>query len=238
METPAFSELFDLFSTASAETLEWLPSITEEQEYEPNSAILTQNTWGNAVYFIVSGWVKVQHRAGENAVTLEILGPGDFFGEVAILDETPRATEIVAISAVKSLSISAQRFLQTLFRDPQVNLRLSKLMVRKMRLYQSRLQLQWQPSKVKLVKILLFLGENYGKTTEKGTEIFQIPDQDLADLAAVNLEEIIKNLEGLQNQGLVEIDESNQILCLSNPKQLAHLYHQSRINFYRAHSQE
>lgn len=237
METQAFSELFELFSTASQETLDWLMSITEEQEYEPEKKIITEDTWGNAVHLIVSGWVKVQRRAVEKPVTVEILGPGDFFGEVAIIDEPPRASEVLTFSEVKSITISAQRFIQILFRDAQVHLRLSKIMLRKLQLYQSRWQLQRQPPKVKLTKILLFLGENYGKPTERGTEIFNIPYQDLADLAGINLEETIKNMEGLQRKGLIEIDESNKILCLSNPKQLAHIY-QSRSNIYPVHTSE
>jgi len=236
METQAFSELFELFSTASQETLEWLLSITEEQEYEPNSKILTEDTWGNAVHLIVSGWVKMQRRGVEKPVTVEILGPGDFFGEIAIIDEPPRGSEIVTFSEVNSITISAQRFIQILFRDAQVHLRLSKIMLRKMKMYQSRLQLQKQLPKVKLTKILLFLGENYGKPTEKGTEIFNIPYDDLADLAGINLEETNKNMDGLQSKGLIEIDESNQILYLANLKQLAHIY-QSR-SIYPIHTSE
>ena len=114
METKAFSELFPIFSTAQPETLDWFLSIVEEEEYPQEQTILTEESWGTAVYFIVSGWVKLKRIDKEKAITLEIIGRGDFFGEVAILDESPRLTEVVTLSSVKLLSISAQRFIQML----------------------------------------------------------------------------------------------------------------------------
>ena len=223
METKAFSELFPLFNTASPETLEWLLSIAAEREYSKDRVLLREDDWGREVYLIVSGWVKVRRLNGENAVTLAILGRGDLFGEMAILDEAPRSTEVVALSDVKLLSISAQRFIQTLFKDPQLHHRLLQLMVRRLRQFEIRFQLRHQLSKVKLAKTLVFLAENYGQLTEKGTEIFNISDQDLADVADISLEETRKIMEKLQSKGWVEIDLSYQTLCITNLKQLTHL---------------
>lgn len=59
MQTKAFNELFPLFNTANPETLEWLLSVVVEHEYPADRAVLMEDAWGNAVYFIVSGWVKV-----------------------------------------------------------------------------------------------------------------------------------------------------------------------------------
>jgi CRP-like cAMP-binding protein len=80
MQTKAFNELFPLFNTANPETLEWLLSVVVEHEYPAGRAVLMEDAWGNAVYFVVSGWVKVRRLYGENVVTLAILGQGDFFG--------------------------------------------------------------------------------------------------------------------------------------------------------------
>ena len=129
MQSEAFSELFTLFDVANPETVEWLLSISTEHEYPADRAVLMEDAWGNAVYFIETGWVKVRRHAGEGAVTLAVLGPGDFFGEMAILDESPRSTDVVALSPVKLLSVSAQRFIQTLFKDSQLHHRMLQLMV-------------------------------------------------------------------------------------------------------------
>lgn len=223
MQTAAFSEIFPLFHSASPETLDWLLSIAVEHEYPSDRAVLMEDAWGNAVYFVESGWVKVRRHAGEDVVTLAILGRGDFFGEMAILDESPRSTDVVALSSVKLLSISAQRFIQTLFKDPQLHHRMLQLMVRRLRQTNFRFQLRHQPPAIKLANTLVSLGENYGNATQDGIEIFNIPLKDLADVADIHFEEAAKIMEKLEAKGWVKINSDKQVLYLVNMKQLSHL---------------
>ncbi|HEY9828987.1 MAG TPA: Crp/Fnr family transcriptional regulator [Stenomitos sp.] len=223
MQTKAFNELFPLFNTANPETLEWLLSVVVEHEYPAGRAVLMEDAWGNAVYFVVSGWVKVRRLYGENVVTLAILGQGDFFGEMAILDESPRSTDVLALSDVKLLSVSAQRFIQTLFKDPQLHHRMLQLMVRRLRQTNIRLQRRHQPPAVKLVSTLVSLAESYGQPTEKGTEIFNFPYKDLADISDISADDTAKIMDKLDSKGWIKIDPENQTLCLLNIKQLAHL---------------
>src|SRR4028119_2169799 len=206
MQTKAFSELFPLFNTANPETLEWLLSVVVEHEYPADRAVLMEDAWGNAVYFVVSGWVKVRRLYGENVVTLAILGRGDFFGEMAILDESPRSTDVIALSEVKLLSVSAQRFIQTLFKDPQLHHRLLQLMVRRLRQTNFRLQKRHQPSAVKLANILVSLAENYGQPTQIGTEIYNIPIKDLADVTDISLQDTAKIMDKLNSKGWIKIE--------------------------------
>jgi CRP-like cAMP-binding protein len=223
MHTKAFSELFPLFNTANPETLEWLLSVGVEHEYPTGRAVLMEDAWGNAVYFIMSGWVKVRRLYGENAVTLAILGRGDFFGEMAILDESPRSTDVVALSSVKLLSVSAQRFIQTLFKDPQLHHRMLQLMVRRLRQTNVRFQRRHQPSAIKLANTLVNLADNYGQVGEKGTEIYNIPYKDLADVTDISVEDTAKIMKKLQSKGWTDVDPQDQKLCLINLKQLTHL---------------
>jgi len=225
MQTEAFSELFPLLTAANPETLEWLLSVAVEHEYPANRAVLMEDAWGNAVYFIVSGWVKVRRLSGigENVVTLAVLGRGDFFGEMAILDESPRSTDVIALSAVKLISISAQRFIQTLFKDSQLHHRMLQLMVRRLRQTNLRFQLRHQPPAVKLANMLIALGENYGHDSANGLEIFNIPAKDLADVTDIGVEETSKIMEKLDGKGWIKIDPDNHVIYLLNTKQLMHL---------------
>jgi CRP/FNR family transcriptional regulator, cyclic AMP receptor protein len=223
MQTAVFNELFPLFNAASPETIEWLLSIAVEHEYPAGRAVLMEDAWGNAVYFVESGWVKVRRHVGENVATLAILGRGDFFGEMAVLDESPRSTDVVALSSVKLLSISAQRFIQTLFKDSQLHHRMLQLLVRRLRQTNFRFQLRHQPPAIKLVNTLVTLGDSYGTVSAQGTEIFNIPHKDLADVSDVGLEEVVKIMEKLESKGWIKPDPANQALYLTNVQQLAHL---------------
>lgn len=226
MQTEAFSELFPLLTAANPETLEWLLSVAVEHEYPANRAVLMEDAWGNALYFIVSGWVKVRRLAGaseDNVVTLAILGRGDFFGEMAILDESPRSTDVIALSPVKLISISAQRFIQTLFKDSQLHHRMLQLMVRRLRQTNLRFQLRHQPPAIKLANTLVTLAESYGQESAIGMDIYNIPFKDLADLSDIGLEETTKIMEKLGSKGWIQMDSDQQVMHLLNIKQLIQL---------------
>lgn len=223
MQSEAFSELFPLFNAANPETVDWLLSVADEHEYPPGRAVLMEDAWGNAVYFVMSGWVKVRRLSGEDAVTLAVLGQGDFFGEMAILDESPRSSDAIALSSVKLLSVSAQRFIQTLFKDAQLHHRMLQLMVRRLRQTNARFQIRNRPPAIKLARTLVSLAESYGEATEKGTKIYNLDLKDLADVADITADDARKIMEKLVSKGWVEIDEASQAMYLVNLKQLTHL---------------
>jgi CRP/FNR family cyclic AMP-dependent transcriptional regulator len=139
-----------------------------------------------------------------------------------ILEESLKYIDVIALSDVQLLGISAQRFLQILFKDPQVHHKMLQLSVRRVRHLYRRFQLHQQTPKIKLIKTLIKLGENYGQSTGEGAEILQIPDQDLADVADISFEECQQIMTQLQHQGCLEIDASRQVLFLTNFKQLNH----------------
>jgi CRP-like cAMP-binding protein len=223
MQTEAFGELFPLMSTASPQTLEWLLDVATEHEYPAGRAVLMEDSWGNAVYFVVSGWVKVRRTAGDDSVAVAVLGRGDFFGEMAILDESPRSSDVIALSPVKLLSISRERFIQILFKDPQLHHRMLQLMARRLRHVNTRLQMRSCPPAVKLAHTLVSLGEHYGQESGKGKEIFNIPFKDLADVTEIGVEETTKILEKLDEKGWIKIDTVSNIVHLVNFRQLMNL---------------
>ena len=224
MQTEVFTELFPLFNAASQETLEWLLAATNSLEYPANRAVLMEDSWGNAVYFIAAGWVKVRRLDDNEGVTLAVLGQGDFFGEMAILDESPRSTDVIALSPVKLFSISAQRFVQALFKDSQLHHRLLQLMVRRVRVGNTRFQVRRKPAAVKLANTLVHLGEQYGQATANGgRDILNLSTRDLADVTDISPEETAKILSKLQAKGWISIDPVENILHLTYFRQLAHL---------------
>jgi len=223
MPSVTLSELFPLFNAASPETVEWLSSVATEHDYPVDRAIVMEDSWGNAVYFIKSGWVKVRRHVDQGFVTLAILGQGDFFGEMAILDESPRSTDVVTMTSVQLLSISAQRFIQTLFKDPKLHHRLLQLMVQRLRKSNNRFQQRHNPPAVKLANTLVALQTAYGQPAEEGIKILNIPTTDLADLSDITVEETQKIMAKLEEKGWVSLDSSQAVLWLKQPKQMAHL---------------
>ncbi|AFZ00352.1 Crp/Fnr family transcriptional regulator [Calothrix sp. PCC 6303] len=223
MLTEVFSELFPLMSTASPQTLEWLLNVSTDHEYPAGRAVLMEDSWGNAVYFVISGWVKVRRTLGDDYRALAILSRGDFFGEMAILDESPRSTDVIALSPVKLLSISKERFVQILFKDPQLHHRMLQMMVRRLRHVNMRLQMRSSPPAVKLAYTLVLLGDSYGQDLDGGKVIFNIAFRDLADVTEIGVEETTAIIEKLAEKGWIKIDTAKQVIHLVNFKQLVNL---------------
>lgn len=223
MQTATFSEIFPLFHAANPDTVDLLLSIATEHEYPAGRAVLMEDSWGNAVYFVVAGWVKVRRHAKDEVVTLAILGRGDFFGEMAVLDESPRSTDVIALSPVKLLSIPAQKFVQTLFKDPQLHHRMLQLMVRRLRQTNYRFQLHKLPPAIRLAHAIVSMGESYGRKTPQGVDIFNIPLPDLANVADIGLQETQKIMEKLESKGIIKINAENQIMHLIQFQQLSQL---------------
>jgi CRP/FNR family transcriptional regulator, cyclic AMP receptor protein len=223
MQTELFSETFPLFEAADDETLEWLLSVAVEDDYPADRTVLVEEAWGNAVYFILSGWVKIRYLRDHKPIVLDILGQGDFFGEMAILDESPRDLEVVACTPVRLLSVPAQRFIQFLFKDAQLHHRMLQLTVKRLRQNNQRLQLLQESPTVRIANILINLAENYGSSTDAGLEIFNFPIGDIADLANVDQTEAVKVIEKLHEKGWLQIDARDRVINLSNPKQIVQL---------------
>jgi CRP-like cAMP-binding protein len=223
MQTEVFSDIFPLMSTANPQTLEWLLNVATMHEYPAGRAVLMEDSWGNAVYFILSGWVKVRRTNSEDTRALAILGKGDFFGEMAILDESPRSTDVIALSRVELISVSRESFIQILFKDSQLHHRMLQLMVKRMRYVNLRLQMRNAPPAVKLSHTLVTLGESYGEEAEKGKNIYNIPFQDLADVTDIGIEETTQIMEKLHEKAWVNINTAKDMIHLLNFKQLVNL---------------
>ncbi|MBE9076838.1 Crp/Fnr family transcriptional regulator [Romeria aff. gracilis LEGE 07310] len=227
MQPEAFSQLFPLFNAANPETLEQLLSAATQYDCPPGRTVLMEDSWGNAVYFLASGWVKVRRQVGDDYVTLAVLSRGDFFGEMAILDESPRSTDVTALSTVELVSIPAQLFIQTLFKDSQLHHRMLQLMVKRLRLTNIRFQLSHKASAIKLANTLLAMAEAYGTQVGNQVEIFNIPPSDLAAVADVSKHDVVKLMAKLEQKAWIRTDPDTNALFLTNLSPLKQLLKQS-----------
>jgi signal transduction histidine kinase len=89
--------------------------------YEPGTEIFHQGADGDGVYLIESGEVRIcLHGSNDDEREINRLGPGDFFGEMAVLDDTPRSASAVAATAVTVQFFPRGEVLDLLDRMPGV----------------------------------------------------------------------------------------------------------------------
>ncbi|MTJ06327.1 MULTISPECIES: Crp/Fnr family transcriptional regulator [unclassified Anabaena] len=178
-----------------------------------NQVILLENDWGGSVYFIVDGWVKIRtYNLDGKEVTLNIIGKGELFGEMAALDEVPRSTDVITLTPTMIASMPAQDFVNLLQTEPLAGLRLAQLMARRLRQVNRRLRLRESDSQSRVADTLLFLAEGQGKQGNTGTEIPNLPHRELSSLSGLARETVTRVLTRLEKKGLIVKDQDR--ICI------------------------
>ena len=185
------------------------------RNHPANQVILLENDWGSSVYFILDGWVKIRtYNLDGKEVTLNILGKGELFGEMAPLDEVPRSTDVITLVPTVIGNMPAQDFVQLLSTEPQSGIRLAQLMARRLRQVNRRLRLRESDSVSRVADILLFLADGQGKQGDQGIEIPNLPHRELSSLSGLARETVTRVLSKLEKKGLIQ--RERDVLCIPN----------------------
>lgn len=110
-----------LFSGLAPRHLKRLADLIEEQRYMEGARVVREGDIGDTFYVILEGEAKVLSRSGR---TVNRLRPGDFFGEISLLDGGPRTASVVADTPLTMLALSRKGFLRTIDQEPEVGVKL------------------------------------------------------------------------------------------------------------------
>jgi CRP/FNR family cyclic AMP-dependent transcriptional regulator len=123
-----------LFSQLQPAELERVTEITRERTYPKNSVILFEDDPGDALYVVAQGQVKVV-LIGEDGreVILSVLGEGEFFGEMALIDDEPRSAHVIAMEDSTMLVLRREEFEGILKQTPSIALALLRELSRRLR---------------------------------------------------------------------------------------------------------
>ena len=178
------------------------------RNHPANQVILLENDWGSSVYFILEGWVKIRtYNLEGKEVTLNILGKGEIFGEMAALDEVPRSTDVITLAPTIIGNMPAQDFVQLIYSEPMAGVRLAQLMGRRLRQVNRRLRLRESDSMSRVADTILFLADGQGKQTTEGVEIPNLPHRELSSLSGLARETVTRVLTKLEKKGLIKRDQ-------------------------------
>ena len=95
-----------IFANCTADEIKAIAGVAQEGYFQPGQIIVTQGTPGQAFYLILSGRVEILR----DGVSLGAFGPGDFFGEMSLLDQAPRSATIRALDQTSCLMLSSWDF--------------------------------------------------------------------------------------------------------------------------------
>jgi CRP-like cAMP-binding protein len=110
-----------LFAGLPPRHLKRVGDLTEEVRFMEGASVVRQGEPGDTFYVILEGEAKV---AGPSGRVVNRLRPGEFFGEISLLDGGPRTASVVAETPLKMLSLSRSSLLRLVQREPAVGVRL------------------------------------------------------------------------------------------------------------------
>ncbi len=110
-----------------------LASEAVRHEYEPGTDIVHEGSGGDSFFIIESGQAVVHKDLDGEMVELARLEPGDFFGEIALLEDTPRSASVRADIQVRVLEISRQSFNRLLSENPDIAFAVMQTLSRRLR---------------------------------------------------------------------------------------------------------
>ena len=129
VERVLFLKSIDLFSQLPGENLAQIALISTEETREPEDQIFLEGEFGDALYLVLEGKVRVHHQERVIAELTE----REYFGEMAILDASPRLASVTALTEVHLLRVPREEFQEILSEKSEIALGIIKVLSRRLR---------------------------------------------------------------------------------------------------------
>ncbi|WP_018248444.1 Crp/Fnr family transcriptional regulator [Orenia marismortui] len=190
-----FLEQFFLFQEMNEKELEEIKKIVTKKVYKKNEIIFLEGDLGDSIYLVLDGLIKV-FRTGSTGreKTLSLLGRGDFFGEMALLDNNFRSASVQAIKSSQVYIIDKVKFYKLLSDFPQIPLKIIVKLSQRLRKANNQIKnLTFKSVRDRLEVVLLELANRYGERRDEGLLISKkITHQELGNLVGTTRESITK----------------------------------------------
>lgn len=192
----------------NAEDRQALEPLCELRAYEKGSKIFEEGEPANHIHFLFLGRVKIVKAAGDRDLILEILGPGEPVGAVAVYERRPFPATAIALEPCGVISIPSREFFSLLEKRPEITRRLlAGLTVRLMALNR-RMADMTGSVEVRIARLFSTLAERMGQKTPEGMFIpIALSRQEIADLVGTTVETAIRILSRWQKEGIVETEK-------------------------------
>ncbi len=213
-----------LFADLEAEELERFSRVAVPRTFPAGTRVFHEGDSSDACYIVKEGSFRVtrEHSDGR-AITLATLGPGEIFGELAMLDGDERSASAEALSDGELLALPAGDVRSLLARHPEIALKLVAGLVRRLRAANVRLSRQsFQTVPSRVAGILAQLSRE-GGDGDGGEVTIRMNQTDLAQLAGTSRESVSRFLAELERAGVVRSGRG-RVTVLEPPKLRNYIY--------------
>jgi CRP-like cAMP-binding protein len=180
------------------------------KKFEPGDVIISEYEPGDCFYLIQSGQVQLVKSVNGKKKNLDILMPSEFFGEMAILENSPRSATCVAIDNVEVLEFNKENFEILITGNPQIALILLKLFCKRIYDQKRRLKiLVLQDKQAKIGDVFLMFDEmNSSANSHERTRKFNLTISDLSHWTGLSVDEVRDEVNKFVEKRKLEVYDS------------------------------
>jgi len=211
-----------LFERLSPEEVRQLEAVSRFRRVKRGEMIYLPADAGEAMLLLSEGRVKIYHLTGEGKqAVLGLIEPGEIFGELAILEQSPREEFAEAMINSSLLLVPGQAVRDLMDAHPVVSLEVTRLMgLRRKRIERRLKSLLFRSNRERLTALLLDLAEKYGRTSSRGIELtIKLSHQEMANMIGSTRETVTVVLGELLYERLIDVQK--RVVTLLKPEALA-----------------
>lgn len=193
-----------LFSGLSEKDKNDMASMLTAVKIRKNGIVYKSGDKAETIYLLKEGRVKItRFSSSRKELTVDILGPGDIFGELTMAGEEKRETNAVAMEDSLICSIGRKDFEGLVRKTPDLSLAITKWIGLRLRRIESRFEnMIFQDVRTRLITIFKDLAQKYGVSVKNGIKIsIQLSHKDLASLIGASRETVTLELNNLKRSG-------------------------------------
>lgn len=205
-----------LFSGLPDEELERLGALLRVRRYARSEVIFLEGDQGYSLCLIAEGRIRIQLTGSDGReVVINVYGPGDFFGELALLDGEPRSADAIAQDASRVFWLQRDDFMAFLEGHPRAAMTMMASLSRRLRHTTRVVQdATFRDVPARLARVLLDLAGRHGRPVEGGILIdSRLTQGELAAMVGASRETVNRALRGFEQRGLIRW-EANRILIV------------------------
>lgn len=197
--------------------LEHLLAFSQIRRFRRRAQLFVAGHPGASVFAVISGYVKLSRaNLTGREIVLELAGPGSLFGELAVINGSPRAADAVALSDCCVVTIDGRHYMDALRRNPEAMLATIRHLSERLTATTSQMEdALFLPAPARVARALIRLAALHSQPTHDGLQIdIAISQRELGDITGLARESINKQLASWRDERIIRLD--GQHVTLTN----------------------
>jgi CRP-like cAMP-binding protein len=189
-----------LFSGLGEDAIRGIAGLCTRRALDSGEVLFQKGDKGDALFGVRRGRVRIETgTAAGGRLTLNVLGPGDLFGEIALFDGQPRTADAIAAETSELFTVRRSDFLGYLEREPRVTLRLLEMLCQRIRWVSDRMEeAVLLPLHARLARRLCMLADDFGSEVH-------ISQEELGVYVGAARESVNRQLQEWRRAGIIEL---------------------------------